>query len=149
MVRSIYRKIYYFFSTNQKKKKKKDGNSKIATYKLKLLIVLDLIQLYFQVLLITCLKLTKKNAKHAWMEKILNQDVILLDLKIIIYITNAKNAEKYGWNHHYQVLLIAYLKLTKTNAKHALKKRSNQNADLLDLKIINLIRNAKNVKNMV
>ena len=61
MVRSIYRKIYYFFSTYQKK----DGNSKIATYKLKLLIVLDLIQLYFQVLLITCLKLTKKNAKHA------------------------------------------------------------------------------------
>ena len=36
--------------------------------------------------------------------------------------------------------------IDKKNAKHALKKRSNQNADLLDLKIINLVRNAKNVK---
>ena len=35
------------------------------------------------VLLIAHLKLTKKNAKYAWKEKILNQSVILWELKII------------------------------------------------------------------
>ena len=29
------------------------------------------------------------------MENILNQDVVLLDLKVIIYVTNVKNVKKY------------------------------------------------------
>ena len=45
--------------------------------------------------MITYLKLTKKNAKDAWKEKIINQDVILLDLKIIIYVTNVNNVKKW------------------------------------------------------
>ena len=40
--------------------------------------------------------LTTKNAKHSWKEKILNQNVILLGLKIINYVTNVKNIKKYG-----------------------------------------------------
>ena len=40
--------------------------------------------------------LTIKNAKHSWKEKILNQNVILLGLKIINYVTNVKNVKKYG-----------------------------------------------------
>ena len=40
--------------------------------------------------------LTIKNAKHSWKEKMLNQNVILLGLKIINYVTNVKNVKKYG-----------------------------------------------------
>ena len=40
--------------------------------------------------------LTTKNAKRSWKEKILNQNVILLGLKIINYVTNVKNIKKYG-----------------------------------------------------
>ena len=73
------------------------------------------------------------------MEKILNQNVILLDMKIITYVSNVKNVKEYGSNLHYQVLLIAYLKLTKKNAKHAWKEKIlNQNVILLGLKIIKL-----------
>ena len=57
------------------------------------MIVLDLFQLHYQVLLITYLKLTKKNVKHAWKEKVLNQNVILLDLKTINYVINVKNVK--------------------------------------------------------
>ena len=35
-------------------------------------------------------KRKKKNAKHAWNKKVLNQDVILLILKIINHVTNVK-----------------------------------------------------------
>ena len=63
----------------------------------------------------------------------------LLELKIIIYVTNLNNIykKKNGLNYHYEVLLIAYLKLTKKNAKQAEKKKLNQIVNLLDLKIIN------------
>ena len=57
-----------------------------------LLIVVDLCQVNYQILLITCLKLIIKIARHAWKEKILNQNVNLLDLKIIDEITDANNA---------------------------------------------------------
>ena len=88
------------------------------------MIVLDLCQLYYQTLLIIYLKLTKKNAKHAWMEKILNQNVISLDIKIVIYVSNIKNVKEYGWYLYYHALLIGYLKLTKKYAKHAWKEKN-------------------------
>ena len=37
-----------------------------------------------------------QNATHAWKEKILNQNVILLVLKIINYTTSVKNVIKDG-----------------------------------------------------
>ena len=52
------------------------------------MIVLDLCQAHYQVLLITYLKFTKKNARK---DEKLNQHAILLALKIINYITNAIN----------------------------------------------------------
>ena len=58
-----------------------------------LLITLDLCQPHYEVLLITYLKFIKKNAKHARKEKIFNQNVILLSLKIINYVTNVKNVK--------------------------------------------------------
>ena len=64
--------------------KKKLDNNKTITYRLKsLLIVLDLCQPHYQVLLITYLKFTKKNAKDARKEEKSNQYAILLVLKII------------------------------------------------------------------
>ena len=57
------------------------------------MIALDLFQPHYQVLLITYLKFTVKNVKM----KTVNQNVILLDLKLIdYYITNVKNVKKYG-----------------------------------------------------
>ena len=50
--------------------------------KLSLLILADLCEVNYQILLITYLKLTVKTVKHAWREKISNQNVILLGLKI-------------------------------------------------------------------
>ena len=58
---------------------------------LNLLIALDLCQLHCQVLLITCLRFTKKNVNHEKKEKKPCQNVFLLVLKIIDYITNVKN----------------------------------------------------------
>ena len=58
-----------------------------------LLITLDLCQPHYEVLLITYLKFIKKNSKHARKEKIFNQNVILLSLKIINYVTNVKNVK--------------------------------------------------------
>ena len=46
-------------------------------------ILVDSCEVNYQTLLITCLKLIMKIAKHAWREKISNQNVNLLDLKII------------------------------------------------------------------
>ena len=83
-------------------------------------------------------------------KKILKQDVILLDLKIINYVTNVKNVKKIWLKPSFQVLLITYLKLTKKNAKHAWKEKIlNQGVILLDLKTINYVTNVKNVKYMV
>ena len=45
-------------------------------------------------LLITYLKFTKKNAKHVRKAKNSNQYAILLSLKIINYVANAKNVKK-------------------------------------------------------
>ena len=46
-------------------------------------ILVDSCEVNNQTLLITCLKLIIKISKHAWREKMLNQNVSLLDLKII------------------------------------------------------------------
>ena len=54
------------------------------------MIALDLCQPHYQVLLITYLKFTVKNVKM----KTVNQNVILLDLKLIDYVTNVKNVKK-------------------------------------------------------
>ena len=103
------------------------------------MIVLDLCQLHYQVL-----KLTKKNAKHAWMKKNLKFDFgfkfkcDFIGYKNNNFVSNVKNVKEYGWYLHYHVLLIAYLKLTKKNAKHAWKQKIlTQNVILLGLKINN------------
>ena len=63
--------------------KKEHDNGKTITYQLKFTIVVDSCEANYQTLLITCLKLIIKIVKHAWREKISNENVILLDLKII------------------------------------------------------------------
>ena len=63
--------------------------------KLSLLIAADLWKVNYQTLLITNLKLTIRIAKNEWREKISNQNVMLLGLKIIDWITDAKNARKH------------------------------------------------------
>ena len=57
---------------------------------------LNLCQPHYQVFLIICLKFTKKNAKDARKKEKWNQYAILVDLKIIHYVTNAKNVKEYG-----------------------------------------------------
>ena len=57
-------------------------NAKTITYKLKFIDSFRLYQPHYQVLLITYLKFTKKNAKDARKEERSNQYAILLDLKI-------------------------------------------------------------------
>ena len=54
------------------------------------MIALDLCQPHYQVLLITYLKFTVKNVKM----KTVNQNIILLGLKLIDYVTNVKNVKK-------------------------------------------------------
>ena len=49
---------------------------------------MDLCKVNYQTLLITYLKLTKKDAQNA------RENVNLLDLKIIDYITDARNVKK-------------------------------------------------------
>ena len=63
--------------------KKEHDNGKTITYQLKFTIVVDSCEANYQTLLITCLKLIIKIVKHAWREKISNQNVSLLGLKII------------------------------------------------------------------
>ena len=63
--------------------KKKDYNGETNTYKLKFIDSYRFMQSNYQILLITHLKFTKKNAKYVWKEKILNQNAILSGLKII------------------------------------------------------------------
>ena len=58
------------------------------------MIALNLRRPHYQVLLITYLKFTKKNAKDAKKEEKSNQYAILLSLKIINYVINAKNVKK-------------------------------------------------------
>ena len=60
------------------------------------MIALDLCQPHYQVLLITYLKSTKKNAKDAKKEEKSNQYAISLSLKIINYVKNANDAKRYG-----------------------------------------------------
>ena len=57
------------------------------------------------------------------MEKLINLNVILLNMKTVIYVLNVKNVKEHGYRLHYQVLLIAYLKLTKKNGKYLWKER--------------------------
>ena len=71
---------YTSFSVPIKKERDNDSGETV-TYK-SLLIVLDSCKVDYQILLITCLKLIRKIAKHAWKEKILNQNVNLLGLSI-------------------------------------------------------------------
>ena len=61
-----------------------------------MLIALDLCQPHYQVSLITYAKFTKENAKDARKEEKSNQYAILLGLKIINYVANAKNVKKCG-----------------------------------------------------
>ena len=63
--------------------KKEDYNGETNTYKLKFIDSYRFMQSNYQILLITHLKFTKKNAKYVWKEKILNQNAILSGLKII------------------------------------------------------------------
>ena len=58
------------------------------------MIVIDLCKANYKTLLITYLELTIRNANHAWKKKS-NQYVNLLGLKIIDWITNAKNVKKF------------------------------------------------------
>ena len=60
---------------------KKRDNGKTTTYKLKFIDSLRFISTLSD--LIDNQEFTKKNAKHAWKEKILNQNAILLGLEII------------------------------------------------------------------
>ena len=73
-------KIYITFSAPVYKE---NDNDKTINTNQGLLIAIDLCQPHYQILLITCQKLIIKTAKHAWRKKILNQDVILSNLKII------------------------------------------------------------------
>ena len=52
------------------------------------MIFIDLLTVNYQNMLLTYLKLTKKNARNA------RENMNLLDLKMIHYIANAKNVEK-------------------------------------------------------
>ena len=58
-----------------------------------MLIALDLCQPHYQVSLITYLKFTIENAKDARKEEKSNQYAILLGLKIVNYVANAKNVK--------------------------------------------------------
>ena len=58
-----------------------------------MLIALDLCQPHYQVSLITYPKFTKENAKDARKEEKSNQYAILLGLKIVNYVANAKNVK--------------------------------------------------------
>ena len=58
------------------------GKFRGAAHSKSLLMLADSCQVNYQTLLITCLKLIIKIAKHAWKKKS-NQNVILLGLKII------------------------------------------------------------------
>ena len=71
---------------------KEVDNGKTFTYKL--LLALELCRAHYQVSLITYLKFIKRNTKDAWKEEKSNQCAILLGLKIMNYITNAKNVKK-------------------------------------------------------
>ena len=66
---------------------KEDDNSKKIAYKLKFIDAIDLCKVNYQILLITYLKLTKKNVRNA------KENVNLLDLKMIDYIIDAKNVK--------------------------------------------------------
>ena len=58
------------------------------------MILVDLCQVNYQILLIICLKLIIQIAKHVWEEKMSNQNVSLLELKMIDYIISAKNVKE-------------------------------------------------------
>ena len=60
----------------------KDDNGKTITYKIKFIDTCRFMPSKLSDLLITCLKLIKI-AKHSWREKRSDQNVILLDLKVI------------------------------------------------------------------
>ena len=60
-----------------------------------LLIALDLCQPYYHTLLLIYQKFTKKS-KVCMERKMLNQNVILLVLKIIHYVKNVKTVKRYG-----------------------------------------------------
>ena len=75
--------------------KKWHDNDKTITYKKKFIDTCIFMPVDYQILLITCLKLIIKIAKYAEREKMLNQNVNLLGLKVIDWITDAKSAMEY------------------------------------------------------
>ena len=84
------------YSTFSVLTKKEHDNCNTSTYKLKFIDSFRVMPTHYQILLIIYLKVTKNNAKHAWKEKLLNKNVILLSLKTINYVKNVKNLKKYG-----------------------------------------------------
>ena len=60
------------------------------------MIAIDLCKANYETWLITYLEVTIRNPNHAWKEKKknTNQNAILLGLKIIDWITDAKNVEE-------------------------------------------------------
>ena len=72
---------YISFSVPSKKEHDNDSSETI-TYKIKFIDSLDSCQVNYEILLITCLKLIIRIARHAQREKILNQNGNLLGLKI-------------------------------------------------------------------
>ena len=68
---------------------KEDDNSKKIKYKLKCIDTIDLYKVNYQTLLTNYLKLRKINARNA------RENVNLLDLKMIDYVTDAKNVKKH------------------------------------------------------
>ena len=67
---------------------------KQSCIKQSLLIAIDLCKANYQTWLITYLEVTIWNANHVWKEKKTNQNAILLGLKKIDWITDAKNVEE-------------------------------------------------------
>ena len=72
--------------------KKEHANDKTITYKIKFI---DSCRFMRSKLSDLVDNLTIKFAKHAWREKISNQNAILLGLEIIDWITDVKNARKH------------------------------------------------------
>ena len=90
MLRIKCRKIYYFFSTNLKKL----DNGKTITYKLKFIDSFRFTSRKLSDVVDNLSEIYKKNAKHVRKAKNSNQYAILLSLKIINYVANAKNVKK-------------------------------------------------------
>ena len=73
--------------------KKEPDNGKTITYKLKLIDSFRLMPASLSSLVDNLSEFYKKNAKDAWKEEKSDHNAFLLSLKIINYVTNAKNVK--------------------------------------------------------